>query len=659
MNASLTPQPLTPQPLQGGWRASSVALLVGFWGILQLGGLFSPGLLDDVDSVYVEIAREMLVRRDFVTPYVDGIRFFDKPPLMFWMAAGSMHLFGVHDWAARLPLALGVLGLLFAVYWLGIHLFAPVSPPAHPDRGGLYAALATGVSIGPYLYTRFFIPDILVALWMTLAVLLLLVSLERARHGRSTVWPSLGFGAVLALDVLTKGLIGLLFPLGFAVLFLLLQREGGLWRRFHLPLAAASFLALAAPWHILAALRNPAITIPPGLGLPPRAGWAWFYLYNEHVARFLQRRIPHDYGQVPIPLFWFLLLVWLVPWTAFLPLALLRALAGLRGAASRRTAAGRVGADEPAQPFQREAYRALLLWAGLVLGFFTLSARQEYYHLPALPALSLLVGGLLAAAETAAAADRFSCLPRQVLLASQSFLVPCALLLAIICGYLAITAPHPASGAKLASLLNSNPALYNLSLGHIFDLTGSAMGFFRGPLTAVTVGMMILGPGSHLLRWKQRSFAANLTIAGGMTCVLLAAHAGLSRFYPILGSKQLALAINTQRAPGDAVAIDGELTAGSTLLFYSGKPVLLVNGRINGPWFGSFWPDAPPIFLDEGTLHQRWAGPQRFFLLTYHAPERSADLSHVAPVFLVANAGGKAVLSNRPAAPQGAHPAAE
>ena len=157
------------------WRTSSLLLILVPWLLLQIGGLFSPGLLDDVDSVYIEIAREMLVRHDFVTPTIDGIRFFDKPPLMYWMAAGSMKLFGVHDWAARLPLALGVLALLFSVYALGIRLYASASPPGHEDRGGLYAALATGISIGPYLYTRFYIPDILVALWMTLAVHMLLL----------------------------------------------------------------------------------------------------------------------------------------------------------------------------------------------------------------------------------------------------------------------------------------------------------------------------------------------------------------------------------------------------------------------------------------------------------------------------------------------------
>src|SRR5580698_5610109 len=163
------------------WRPASLAMIFAAWAVLQIGGLFTPGLLDDVDSIYIQIAREMLQRHDFVTPMIDGVRFFDKPPLMYWMAAGSMRVFGVHDWAARLPLAIGVLALLLAVYALGIRLFAAISPAHAPDRGGLYAALAMALSIGPYLYTRFYIPDILIALWMTLAVHLFLIALGRAR----------------------------------------------------------------------------------------------------------------------------------------------------------------------------------------------------------------------------------------------------------------------------------------------------------------------------------------------------------------------------------------------------------------------------------------------------------------------------------------------
>jgi 4-amino-4-deoxy-L-arabinose transferase-like glycosyltransferase len=159
------PIPTTHTAPQLRWRTSSLALIFAFWAVLQLGGLFTPGLLDDVDSIYIQVAREMLQRHDFVTPTIDGIRFFDKPPLMYWMAAGSMHLFGVHDWAARLPLALGVLALLLAVYALGIRFYSgtqpspsaqDLSPSAQgSDRAGLYAALALAASLGPYLYTRF------------------------------------------------------------------------------------------------------------------------------------------------------------------------------------------------------------------------------------------------------------------------------------------------------------------------------------------------------------------------------------------------------------------------------------------------------------------------------------------------------------------------
>src|ERR1039458_2490627 len=136
---------------------------------------------------------------------------------------------------------------------------------------------------------------------------------------RSAQVPCLIFAAVTALNLLTKGFIGLVFPLAFVFLYLAITRQLRLLPRFHLIPSTLVFLAIAAPWHILAALRNPPIAMPAGLGLPAHAGWAWFYLYNEHIARFLSRRIPHDYGQVPIPLFWLLAAIWIFPWVAFLP----------------------------------------------------------------------------------------------------------------------------------------------------------------------------------------------------------------------------------------------------------------------------------------------------------------------------------------------------
>ena len=660
------------------WRASSVACITLVWLILHIGGLFSPGLLDDVDSVYIEIARQMLVRHDFVTPTIDGIRFFDKPPLMYWLSAGSMHLFGAHVWAARLPLALLTLALLLATYALGLRLFAAISPPEAPDRGALYAALALATAIGPYLYTRFFIPDIVVTLWLTLSIHLFLVAVERTvnlppspprpfhqkpssrpeakRSGdaaersphfasarpptpNSPLLPMLGFAATLAASLLTKGFIGLVFPLAFAGLYLALTRQLPLVRRLRLPAAILLFLALALPWHILAALRNPAIPLPSGLGLPARGGWAWFYLYNEHIARFLSRRIPHDYGQVPVPLFLALAAVWLIPWVAFLPGAVAQRLRELRGLSAT------------GGPRCHEAAIALTLWIALVLGFFSLSARQEYYSLPALPALALLVGGLLARADRNRTPEDHRA-RASVLAASRWLLIPLGSLLALAAAGFALAAHAIPAGTDIATLLAHSQESYNLSLSHLSDLTPSAMGLFRLPLALCALAMLSLGPVAWLVRRSGRTFAANLTLAAASTLLLLAMHAGLAQFYPILGSERLARAILHDQAihptaTPDLILIDGELTAGSTLLFYTRQPAHLVNGRINGPWYGSFWPDAPAIFETDSSLRRLWSSPRRLYLFTTAPIQRTRDLARFGPVHTLVQFGGKSILTNQ------------
>jgi len=685
MPSLLTPQPetTTPPAASRPLRLQSIAIIVLAWLILQLGGIFSPGLLDDVDSIYIQIAREMMQCHDFVTPYIDGIRFFDKPPLMYWMAAGSMSVFGIHDWAARLPLAFAVLALLLSVYALGNRLFPATSPASAPctarDRGGFYSSLAVATAIGPYLYTRFFIPDILIALWMSLGVHLFLIALERvqstqqlrhpersaqrgvegprggshhpdrsnlsvnhagAAHLDSETWaeaapkspllPCLGFAAVMALNILTKGLIGLVFPIGFVLLYLAFTRQLPLLRRFHPIASSAVFLAIAAPWHILAALRNPAIPLPAGLGLPARGGWAWFYLYNEHIARFLSKRIPHDYGQTPVWLFWLFTAIWTMPWATFLPGAIAAHVRALR---SRALTTAR----------EHEAALALLLWPAIILAFFTLSARQEYYGLPAVPALCLMAGGLLARADR----DHTSPAARSAGAWSLRFLTPIATVIALICGWFAVFAPAHAAGTTLSDLLANDRALYNLSLGHLSDLTGAAMSFFRLPLAAVAFGMIALGPVSTLLRRGGRTYAANLTLAAGMTVTLLAAHTGLVRFYPILGSKDLAASIDAVLQPSDLIIVDSEVTYGSTLIFYTGRPVHVVDGRFNGLWYGSFWPDSPQVFETDDSLRALWQQPRRIFLLTYAAAARQQDLARFGPVHVLASSGGKSVLSNR------------
>src|SRR6266566_7127270 len=227
-------------------RPRSLLILFALWLAIYFAGIFSPALLDDVDTVHAEAAREMVQRHDWVTLYVNGIRYLEKAPLMYWGVAASYELFGVKDWSTRLPLILGVLALLLTVYGLSKH--------AYGERAGFYSAVVLATSLGPYLFTRFQIPDIIVGLWLTLSAFFFLLSLEQEKPPRWVCW---GFAATCALNVLTKSLIGLVFPLGSIFLYLLLT--GNLQHILRLRLVSSTivFLAIAAPWHVMAAIRNP------------------------------------------------------------------------------------------------------------------------------------------------------------------------------------------------------------------------------------------------------------------------------------------------------------------------------------------------------------------------------------------------------------------
>src|SRR5881275_1632536 len=114
-------------------RYFSAAIIVALWAAIYFAGIFSPALLDDVDTIHAEAAREIVQRHDWVTLYTDGIRYLEKAPLMYWATAASYKIFGISEWSTRLPLMLGVLALLFATYVLG--------KMAYGERGGLYSAV--------------------------------------------------------------------------------------------------------------------------------------------------------------------------------------------------------------------------------------------------------------------------------------------------------------------------------------------------------------------------------------------------------------------------------------------------------------------------------------------------------------------------------------
>src|SRR6266576_5854678 len=101
------------------FRYTSLGLIFLLWIAIYFAGIFNPPLLDDVDTIHAEAAREMVLRHDWVTLYTDGIRYLEKAPLMYWTVAASYELFGISDWSTRLPLMLTVLALLLATYSVG------------------------------------------------------------------------------------------------------------------------------------------------------------------------------------------------------------------------------------------------------------------------------------------------------------------------------------------------------------------------------------------------------------------------------------------------------------------------------------------------------------------------------------------------------------
>src|SRR5271157_5425136 len=199
-----------PNRLLADWQIS-VLVLIALWAVIYMAGLSRPALLDDADTVHAEAAREMLLRHNWVTLYANGIRYLEKAPLMYWGVAASYTLFGVNEWATRFPLMLGVLAMILSTYGLGRWALG--------SEGGFDSGLVLATALGPFLFTRFLIPDVAVGLWLTLTFWLFLVSLEQERPERWTCW---ALAAVCALNVLTKGLIGLVFPAGAIGLYLLL-----------------------------------------------------------------------------------------------------------------------------------------------------------------------------------------------------------------------------------------------------------------------------------------------------------------------------------------------------------------------------------------------------------------------------------------------------
>jgi 4-amino-4-deoxy-L-arabinose transferase-like glycosyltransferase len=580
------------------------------FAVVYVGSLFSPGLQDDADSTHAEAAREMLVTHDFVTLKINGNRYLEKAPLMYWAVALSYFFFGVNEFAAHLPVALSMLLLvLLAMRW-GRRAFG--------GRAAIYAGLFFSTVAGGYLFTRILIPESILSFFIALSFYFLATALEDR-----DAWRWYGGYACVALAVLTKGLLAIVV-LGLALfLYVVISGEWRRWREFRLFTGTLLFLAIAAPWHILAGIRNP--------------HFFWFYFVNEHFMRFLGKRIPKDYNKQTDSLYWTLHLVWLFPWSLYLPVA-------LRGPISEWRRRRKIGASKPPRSplnFRSRTELLCLAWAGVTLVFFSFSTNQEYYTFPAYFPILFLIAARLANEEESG---------------SNSWLVWTAGMLAAVCTACAVVLAAGLWSSRnipfvpdIGTVL-TKPDLQaeTLSMGHMLDLTGESFAALRLPAILAAI-VLLIGPAlAFWLRGRGKQFAATFATAGTMAVFLIAAHIALVRFDPFLGSRSMVQQIAPELRPEDRVMIYGDESFGSSLLFYLRRPIELVNGNTTSMWWGSTYPDAPHIFLNDQDLLRAWNSSQRVFLFVPQHERAKVEALLPAPLHAVSELSGKVIFANRP-----------
>jgi hypothetical protein len=564
--------------------------------------------MDDVDAVQAQIARNMLQSGDWVTARLDGVAYLEKSPLKYWMIAVSYMIFGVHDWASRIPIALSGILLCFLV--------ARMARWAISEEAGLYAGLSLATCAGLWLFTRVLIPDVVLTLAIAFAMWCFLRAIERPVEGerhKSRVWALLAWASI-GVGMLLKGLIAALFPLAIAFLYLIftgLWRYKRVWRQLSFGPGILVMLAIAAPWHVLATIRNPPyfdFTMHSGPG--EYRGFFWFYFFNEHILRFLNKRYPRDYNTVPRALFWLLHFAWFFPWSAFFFRAL-----KLRYRGDDRASRVRL---------------LCLCWIAVVLGFFTFSTTQEYYSMPAYPAFAILLGSAMA--DSRQRAWRWAVRATSVI-AGLAFIAIVSILIA--------SWNYPAPG-DIAQALSSHPENYTLSMGHMGDLTVRSFAYLRVPLIVAGLAMLIGAIGA----WLYTGRRAAITLAVMMVLFFQAARLALIAFDPYLGSYALAQALN--RAPAGQLIVDDPYYEMSGIFFYTNRTALLLNGRINNLEYGSYAPGAPHVFIGDADFIERWRSPDRWYVASEDEHvDRLQKLVGAAALHPMAKSGGKTIYVNQ------------
>ena len=526
--------------------------------------------LTRAEAMYALIPKEMLAAGTWLTPTLNGVPYLDKPPLLYWLNMAGYLVFGVSEHTARIPTLLIALGELWFTYLIGVRLLNP--------RAAWLGSAALLTCIGFFAHHLQLLTDHLISLTLLAA----LYALLRWQEAPARRWAALFFGA-MAAGFLSKGFIALSFPALIGLAYAWQQRQRRLLALLFSPLGISLALLLIVPWLVLAEQASP--------------GTWQHQIVNEQIMRFLGQRQPPDITPFPIPAFWFFLGLWLMPWTLLLPQALYRF---WRTTGPTRPQAGRG--------------RLLLIWPAAVMLFFTAaSSRIEYYSLPALPALALIVGWRL---------DGYLADGRDRTLAW--------LMLGL--------------GLLGATIFLSLPFLEKLCADNRREFIGlfalvrpaALMASLTLPMTALL--------GAWLALWRPRwAVGCYLAMAGVLVFLTYQAMAALS---PLLSDRLTGEYVRVNAGPQDVVVMEAieEFEYGASLAFYSGRGVLMVQ-RLGLPQFPYPVPREKNYLISPEQLAELWRGPHRVYV---QLDDVVAAEPYLADAHAALTLPGKRLLVNRP-----------
>lgn len=566
----------------------AVLFLVGGLHVLSAG---VPDIFDELPGQYAATAWEMVGSGVWLIPTLDGIPRLQKPPLVYWLTASSLSLLGRNEFAARLPTAFALVGLLLVTYALGAQLYGP--------SRGVVAAGILGTSFGMVALGKLIMPEPFLALGIVLTLFAVVRAVEDPERRR---WWVLAAWGAAALGSLSKGLHGFLLPAAVVALVTALSPAS---RR---PLAAlacphgpALFLALVLPWPLYVESRFP--------------GYLADNFFNEQLGHLFDTHFPRDSEPAPLGLLWAQHLVWWFPWLLF------------AGAAVLNRPAGR------AHPLA--ALPAVWFWTTVVVASLW-GQRQDYHTMLAWPAFALLLSRAWDVGSDG----------RGVRLALR---IPLLALLAL--GALGFLAYGLSAVASPSTAGTSAPfGARNSVLGAITGVAGDEWRRLRPLLLPAAAGLVLgAGGGFALLRRPETRGQSWLPVAAGMMGPLVAALVGLQAFAPFFGLKAIAAALEREAGRTALVVYDGPSHRASSLCFYTDVPVLWLalpetEFAVRSAGVGR------DRFVAESEVIERWRSGQPIWLITEESRiERWRARLGGDATPIVARSGTRILVGNRTA----------